>query len=57
MDTREQLVHAMNAGRAAAEDGAHVRTCPYPAGDLRRTAWIRGYAAAPPPATTDTTEA
>ncbi|MFD7508129.1 Rmf/CrpP fold protein [Streptomyces sp. NPDC059853] len=57
MNTRQQLAEAINAGRAAAEEGAHVRTCPHPAGDLRRTAWIRGYAAAPPPATTDSAEA
>ncbi|MFB7899975.1 Rmf/CrpP fold protein [Streptomyces xiamenensis] len=40
-------MHAMNKGAEAAAGGAHVRTCPYPAGDLRRTAWIRGYAAGP----------
>ncbi|WP_343236156.1 Rmf/CrpP fold protein [Streptomyces arenae] len=41
---REALVRALGEGAAAGRDRAPVSTCPYPAGDLRRTAWVRGYA-------------
>ncbi|MEU6649506.1 Rmf/CrpP fold protein [Streptomyces sp. NPDC046900] len=44
MGPREQLVKALNEGAAAARQGASVTTCPYPAGDLRRSAWVRAYA-------------
>ncbi|WP_177000808.1 Rmf/CrpP fold protein [Streptomyces sp. cf386] len=37
-------MRATNEGAEAARQGAHVTVCPYAAGDLRRTAWIRGYA-------------
>ncbi|MFD8027822.1 Rmf/CrpP fold protein [Streptomyces sp. NPDC059717] len=40
---REQLVKALSEGAAAARKGDRVTACPYPAGDLRRSAWIRAY--------------
>ncbi|WP_165484776.1 Rmf/CrpP fold protein [Streptomyces kasugaensis] len=43
MDSREQLVHAVNEGNLAGRNGTARTACPYPSGDLRRTAWIRGY--------------
>ena len=53
MGPREQLVRAMNEGaEAGREDAAAGRpprpTCPYPADDLRRSAWARGYVKANP---------
>ncbi|MGY0023746.1 Rmf/CrpP fold protein [Streptomyces sp. YJ-C3] len=42
--SRETLVRAVGQGAAAGREGASVTTCPYPAGDLHRTAWLRGYA-------------
>lgn len=44
MGPREQLVRALTEGADAARQGARVTACPYAAGDLRRSAWIRGYA-------------
>jgi len=41
---REALVRALDEGAAAGRDGTPVTSCPYPAGDLRRSAWVRGYA-------------
>lgn len=48
MAGREALVRALDEGAAAGRDGALVTACPYPAGDLRRSAWVRGYAKARP---------
>jgi len=45
---REALVRALGEGAAAGREGARVTSCPYPAGDLRRSAWLRGYAKARP---------
>ncbi|WP_328824771.1 Rmf/CrpP fold protein [Streptomyces sp. NHF165] len=42
--SRAELVRALHEGAAAGRDRAPVTTCPYPAGDLRRSAWVRGYA-------------
>ncbi|MFG2277525.1 Rmf/CrpP fold protein [Streptomyces asoensis] len=44
MGGREALVRALDEGAEAGRDGAPVTSCPYPAGDLRRSAWVRGYA-------------
>ncbi|MFF0630379.1 Rmf/CrpP fold protein [Streptomyces sp. NPDC004296] len=44
MGTRGDLVRAITAGAAAGRSGDPVTTCPYPSGDLRRSAWVRGYA-------------
>jgi ribosome modulation factor len=41
---REALVRALDEGAEAGREGASVTSCPYPAGDLRRSAWVRGYA-------------
>ncbi|GHA28711.1 hypothetical protein GCM10010372_30640 [Streptomyces tauricus] len=41
---REDLVQALTEGAEAARTDADVRSCPYDAGDLRRSAWVRGYA-------------
>ncbi|WP_432182042.1 Rmf/CrpP fold protein [Streptomyces sp. NBC_00063] len=46
--SRETLVRALGEGAAAGREKTPVSTCPYPAGDLRRTAWMRGYAKARP---------
>ena len=48
MGAREDLVRALDEGAEAGRDRAPVTTCPYPAGDLRRSAWVRGYAKARP---------
>ncbi|MFD7103106.1 MULTISPECIES: Rmf/CrpP fold protein [Streptomyces] len=48
MGSRGDLVRAMNAGREAGVNRAPVTSCPFPAGDLRRSAWVRGYAAGRP---------
>lgn len=45
---REQVVKALNEGAEAGRRGAAPTACPYPAGDLRRSAWIRGYAKTKP---------
>ncbi|MET9729664.1 Rmf/CrpP fold protein [Streptomyces sp. NPDC006458] len=37
-------MRALDEGAQAGRDGASVTSCPYPAGDLRRSAWVRGYA-------------
>ncbi|WP_307821521.1 Rmf/CrpP fold protein [Streptomyces coffeae] len=38
MNTRQQLVQAINEGQQAGHDRQRVTACPYPAGDLRRSA-------------------
>ncbi|MET7616967.1 Rmf/CrpP fold protein [Streptomyces sp. NPDC005408] len=43
MGSREQLVRAVNEGKAAGDAGAPRNSCPYSAEDLRRTAWVQGY--------------
>lgn len=48
MGARADMVQAIGEGAAAGRDRAPVTACPYPAGDLRRTAWVRGYARARP---------
>ena len=50
---REQLVRAFNEGNVAGREDADAArpprpTCPYGRGDLRRTAWVRGYIKANP---------
>ncbi|MFD9879986.1 Rmf/CrpP fold protein [Streptomyces alboflavus] len=37
-------MRALFAGIEAGHNGAPVISCPYPSGDLCRSAWIRGYA-------------
>ncbi|MFJ8054948.1 Rmf/CrpP fold protein [Streptomyces sp. NPDC096142] len=44
MGEREALLQALGEGAAAGRSSASVTSCPYPAGDLRRSAWVRGYA-------------
>lgn len=44
MGEREALVRALDEGAEAGRGRAPVTSCPYPAGDLRRSAWVRGYA-------------
>ncbi|MGA5209013.1 hypothetical protein OG411_19300 [Streptomyces pseudogriseolus] len=48
MGPREQLVQALNEGSKAGRRGDAPTACPYPADDLRRAAWLRGYARARP---------
>ncbi|GAU67678.1 hypothetical protein SSP35_05_02450 [Streptomyces sp. NBRC 110611] len=48
MGTRGDLVRAISAGAEAGRQRRPVTDCPYPQGDLRRSAWIRGYAKARP---------
>jgi ribosome modulation factor len=48
MGPREQLAKAINEGAQAGRDGDPPTACPYPRDDLRRSAWIRGYAKARP---------
>ncbi|WP_308408482.1 Rmf/CrpP fold protein [Streptomyces malaysiensis] len=48
MASRGDLVRAINAGAEAGRNGDPVTSCPFPAGDLRRSAWVRGYAKARP---------
>ncbi|MER7235869.1 Rmf/CrpP fold protein [Streptomyces olivaceus] len=38
------LLDGIDTGR----ESAPVTSCPYPRGDLRRSAWLRGYAQARP---------
>ncbi|MFE0189299.1 Rmf/CrpP fold protein [Streptomyces sp. NPDC058989] len=45
MEARAQLVRAITEGQQAGIDRQRVTACPYPAGDLRRSAWVRGYTA------------
>jgi ribosome modulation factor len=42
---RQQLVQAINEGHTAGRAQQPVTDCPYPAGDLRRSAWVRGHTA------------
>jgi ribosome modulation factor len=46
--SRGDLVRAINAGAEAGRNGDPVTACPFPAGDLRRSAWVNGYAKARP---------
>ncbi|MFI6055511.1 Rmf/CrpP fold protein [Streptomyces violascens] len=46
--SRGDLIRALHAGQEAGRAGDRVTACPYPSGDLRRSAWVRGYAAARP---------
>lgn len=46
MAAQGELVAALKAGREAYEFGAVAADCPYPAGDPRHAAWLRGLAAA-----------
>ncbi|MFD8546801.1 Rmf/CrpP fold protein [Streptomyces sp. NPDC059649] len=48
VNVRESVVRAQEAGRAAGRSAAPVTSCPYPRGDLRRAAWVRGYSKARP---------
>ncbi|MEV6778758.1 Rmf/CrpP fold protein [Streptomyces syringium] len=43
---KAELVVALKEGRLAYELGEQVADCPYPPGDPRRAAWLRGWAAA-----------
>lgn len=43
MGPREQIVRATNEGAQAGRDGDRPTVCPYASGDLRRSAWLRGY--------------
>lgn len=44
MGSREDLARALREGADAGRNRAPVTSCPYPAGDLLRSAWLRGYA-------------
>lgn len=46
--SRVAIVKAVREGAAAGSAKKLVTECPYPAGDLRRSAWVRGYASARP---------
>ncbi|WP_189382461.1 Rmf/CrpP fold protein [Streptosporangium nondiastaticum] len=48
MGARVDIVQAMQDGRRAGAAGDRPTACPYPAGNLLRSAWLRGYAAARP---------
>lgn len=48
MADRVTLVRALNEGATAGRSNAPVTACPYPRGDLLRSAWVRGYAKARP---------
>ena len=48
MAARADLAQALADGQAAAKAGKPPTACPHPAGNLLRSAWIRGYAAARP---------
>ncbi|MEV5509042.1 Rmf/CrpP fold protein [Streptomyces orinoci] len=48
MGTRSELVRAIHEGAAAGREHLPVTVCPYPRGDLLRSAWVRGYAKARP---------
>ncbi|WP_405973325.1 Rmf/CrpP fold protein [Streptomyces sp. NBC_00988] len=43
---RGSLVRALLAGIEAGRSAAPVTSCPYPRGNLCRSAWVRGYAMA-----------
>ncbi|MFB7461708.1 Rmf/CrpP fold protein [Streptomyces sp. NPDC056188] len=49
MGAREDIARAVQEGAEAGRRGDPPTTCPYPATDLLRTAWIRGYAQTAPP--------
>ncbi|MGX1760379.1 Rmf/CrpP fold protein [Streptomyces lydicus] len=42
VEARQQLERAINEGQQAGIDRQRVTACPYPAGELRRSAWVRG---------------
>ncbi|MFE9645311.1 Rmf/CrpP fold protein [Streptomyces sp. NPDC006365] len=44
MGPREQVVKALNEGAEAGRRGDRPSACPYKPADLRRSAWLRGYA-------------
>ncbi|GHA20448.1 Rmf/CrpP fold protein [Streptomyces echinoruber] len=44
MARRAEITAAVLAGREAGSRGDPVTACPYPATDLRRRAWVSGYA-------------
>ncbi|MEV6105709.1 Rmf/CrpP fold protein [Streptomyces sp. NPDC051940] len=44
MGPREQVTRALHEGAAAGRAGDRPTACPYERGDLRRSAWLRGYA-------------
>ncbi|MGW1162738.1 Rmf/CrpP fold protein [Streptomyces sp. NPDC002519] len=46
MGHRGAIVRALLAGIDAGRSAAPITDCPYPSGDLRRSAWVRGYAKA-----------
>ncbi len=46
MVAQGELVAALKSGREAYGFGAVAADCPYPAGDPRHAAWLRGLAAA-----------
>ena len=46
--SRAELVRALTEGAEAGRARQSVTVCPYPAGDLPRSAWVRGYAKARP---------
>ncbi|MFI1304051.1 Rmf/CrpP fold protein [Streptomyces sioyaensis] len=43
MASRGDRVRAINAGAEAGHNGNPVTSFPFPAGDLRRETWVRGY--------------
>lgn len=48
MTDRVELVRAIKEGATAGRERQPVTACPYPAGDLLRSAWLRGYSKARP---------
>ncbi|WP_189822207.1 Rmf/CrpP fold protein [Streptomyces finlayi] len=46
MGSRGDLVRALLDGIDAGRAASPLISCPYPSGDLRRSAWLRGYARA-----------
>ncbi|MFD9789634.1 Rmf/CrpP fold protein [Streptomyces sp. NPDC059070] len=43
---RGEIARALFAGVEAGRNAVPVTSCPYPSGDLRRSAWVHGYAKA-----------
>lgn len=43
--TNDALAAAYDTGEQAGLDGEHVRVCPYDAGSIPATLWLRGYTA------------
>ncbi|GGW41307.1 Rmf/CrpP fold protein [Streptomyces xantholiticus] len=48
MGPRQQIVQALTEGAEAGRRGDRPTVCPYKGDDLRRSAWLRGYAKARP---------